>query len=134
MQRRKIMKKATIIVVAVLAIVLSVVCLTGCVSGAEGTYKFYSMTTDGITLKAGQSYMGLIQLSEDFITVELKKGGTCIFTIAMTDETAEGTWKKSGDKIIISAEETDETMEFTIDGDELSGEIDGVKMVLKKFK
>ena len=135
MQRRKIMKKAAIIVVAVLAIVLSVVCLTGCVGEVEGTYKFYSMTTDGVTLKVGQTYMGLIQLSEDFMTVELKKDGSCTFTVAILDETAKATWDKDGDKISITSNDTLETMEFTINGDELVGKIDAdTKVVLKKSK
>ena len=56
------MKKVRVWFAAVVALVLGLCCLAACGSGVEGTYKFYSMTVDGQTLKAGENYMGIINL------------------------------------------------------------------------
>ncbi len=127
------MKKVRVWFAAVVALVLGLCCLAACGSGVEGTYKFYSMTVDGQTLKAGENYMGIINLSEDFFVLELKNGGTCVMKTAMTSETAEGEWKTDetdSNKIVVTS--AGESITFTKNGNELSFELEGNKVVLKK--
>lgn len=127
------MKKVKLWLATVVALVLGVCCLAACGSGVEGTYKFYSMTVEGQTLKAGESYMGVINLSEEFFVLELKGDGTCVMKTAMADETVEGTWKQDGEdenKIVVTSE--DEAVTFTKNGNELSFDLEGNKIVLKK--
>ncbi len=128
------MKQVKVWLAAVVALILGVCCLAACGSGVEGTYKFYSMTVEGQTLKAGESYMGIINLSEDFFVLELKSDGTCTMKTAMTTDTAEGTWKQDGEdknKIVVTPSEG-ESVTFEINGNELSFEMEGNQVVLKK--
>lgn len=131
------MKKVKVWLAALVALVVGVCCLAACGSGVEGTYKFYSMTVEGQTLHAGESYMGVIQLSEDFVVLELKKDGTCTMKTAMApQEAGSATWKvdeNDKNKIIVTAEDEDgESVTFTKNGNELSFEMEGSKVVLKK--
>ena len=128
------MKKLKVCLAAVIAAVLCVCCLAACGGGVEGTYKFNSMTVEGQTLKAGESYMGIIRLSEEFVVLELKQDGTCTMKSAMAEEASvEGTWKKDENdenKIVVTAE--GESTTFTRNGKELSFETERTKVVLRK--
>lgn len=109
--------------------------MVACGSSVEGTYKFdnlsYSQGGVTITAKAGEEFMGMT-VSEDFYIVELKKDGVCTISMSMAGETEsfEGTWKKDGDTIKLTAD--GETVNATLDGDYLTFESDGMKITCKK--
>lgn len=114
------MKKVLMMLVVA---ILSVTCFafTGC-SKIEGTYKFKSMSgkMDGmeISLEVGEKFMGMITLTEDYLTLTLNEDGTCIMTSAEDADSAnKGTWVKDGDVIKVTA--SGETNEFKIDGKNL---------------
>ena len=116
-----------------LGVILAIVMLTscmftlGCSKEIEGTYKFDYMTmySDGveIELEAGEKYMGMYTLSENFVTLVLKEDGSCIFSMSMGDEgLMSGTWRQEDDELII-----------TIDGEEDVMEIDGDKLIMEDY-
>ena len=87
------MRKFKTALLSVLAFVLGLFCLASCGEKENsgevnyaGTYKFESMvvTSEGatVTLKVGETYMGMISLSADFMVVELKADGTPLFLLA----------------------------------------------------
>ena len=99
-------------------------------SSAEGTYKFDSVTVEGVTYKAGDNFGG-DELSEDFYVIELKKGGDFTMTMSMAGLEQEGTQEKDGDTITLTVE--GESIEATLDGDKLIFEpADGMEVVCKK--
>lgn len=116
-----------------LGVILAIVMLTscmftlGCSKEIEGTYKFDYMTmySDGveIELEAGEKYMGMYTLSENFVTLVLKEDGSCIFSMSMGDEgLTSGTWRQEDDELII-----------TIDGEEDVMKIDGDKLIMEDY-
>ena len=72
-----------------------------------GVYKFYSYTetADGMSveLKVGEKFMGVLTLTEDFITVTLNEDGTA--SMRTTEEGQQivetGTWKESASDTVI---------------------------------
>ena len=60
--------------------------------------------------------------------VELKADGAA--TMTMGDEGGDCTWKQDGDKVILTAE--GETMEFTLNGNDLTMVENGEEMVFTK--
>lgn len=121
------MKKAKYFLLTALAGVFMCLCfvLTACSSKIEGTYKFKSMsyTQGGVTveLKAGETFMGAITLSEDFMTLTLNEDGSVSATMNAGEiETSTGTWTKKEDGKI----------EITINGDAQICSCDGKTLVI----
>lgn len=129
------MKKTAIIMVAVLAIVLSVFCLAACGEPAtdgsdtatEGTYKFYSMRYEDEVWNIGdtdeEGSLGL--LTADSVVLVLNSDGTINFTMgAEGDFRIGGTWKQEANTVTIKFE-TDDVTVFTKKGDKLTGGLIG---------
>lgn len=122
------------IVLSVMLFLMSVMLLTGCGGQVEGTYKFDSMTyvDNGmtVTVEAGENYMNMITLTEDYITITLDEDG--LATLIMSGESPiDGSWKqKDGDKIELifggGAQVCD------CNGKKLTIKIDGSEITLKK--
>lgn len=118
------------------AILMGLLCclcflFTGCFDKEiEGTYKFKSMTwTEGgmeMEIKAGEKFMGMMTISEDFMKITLNKDGTVVmvsssFEDSTDTDTETGTWSKSEKgKIAI-----------TFDGETQLCECDGKKLVIE---
>jgi Zn/Cd-binding protein ZinT len=110
------MKKFKVFLVSLLTIVMSLLCFASC--GAEGTYKFESLTYKVIgttTIKVGDEYLGQ-QITEDFMTITLNKDNTVKFS--QDGEGSDGTWKEGEDGHII----------ITIGGMEIDAVKDGKKL------
>ena len=129
------MKKVKgLLITTILAVCAAIACFAfaACSSGLEGTYKFSSMTvTEGettTTIESGESYMG-ITLDEDYIVLELKKGGD--FSMKAMGQTQKGTWKEEKDVIKLTANGS--TIEAKHSGKTLTLEITtGVNVKLSK--
>lgn len=114
---------------------------TGCFDKEiEGTYKFKSMTyTEGgmeMEIKAGEKFMGMMTISEDFMKITLNKDGTVVmvsssFEDSTETETEMATWSKS-EKGTIAITFDEETKICECDGKKLIIESDGAKITLKK--
>lgn len=127
------MKKAIIGgIITALATVVMCLCLTACSSSFSGTYKFYSMTYEEsgvkVELKAGDKYMNMITLSEDYMVLTVNDDNT--FSMAAMGETAKGEWKEEDGKYYLIIE--GETQEVSVSGKSITFEMEGVKVVLKK--
>lgn len=108
---------------ALVAIML--LCLTACGGSSKaGHYDFYSMEMGGSTITAES----LKDLGADYeMYIELKEDGTG--TMATDGETVEMAWK---DDQIWPADDPDDKVTFEVDGDTLTMEQDGAKLVFKK--
>lgn len=143
------MKKTAIILVAVLAVVLSIVCLAACNDPAtdgsdtatEGTYKFYSALDGDRTLRIGdteEDFGG--RLTADTVILVLKADGTVDFSMNVDPEChtirGNGTWEQEGNKIYMTIliAEVNEPFVFTKKGDKLTGFIGDVSFDLKKSR
>lgn len=71
-----------------------------------------------------------IKSFDDFMTLELTSDGNASITTIDDDTASTGTWKQSGDKVIITADGS--SQEFKQNGNELSIELDGEKYVFVK--
>ncbi|MBQ7017000.1 MAG: hypothetical protein IJN10_08620 [Firmicutes bacterium] len=107
---------------ALVAIML--LCMTACGSSVAGRYDFESMEMDGVKITA-QSLKDMGAEMEMYI--ELEEDGTG--TMASDGEVIEMGWE---DGEIWPAEDPTDRVAFTIDGDTLTMEQDGVEMVFKK--
>ena len=124
----------------VLTVMLFLVCLLvpACSAKSQaGTYKFNRMTGDmggmSVDLEVGEEFMGMITLTEDYMTITLNEDGTAVSeTNAMGESmTINGTWtSKSSNEIDLTFE--GETVACSCDGTTLSMEQDGLSVVLKK--
>ena len=139
------MRKFKTALLSILALVLGLFCLASCGEKENsgevnyaGTYKFESMvvTSEGatVTLKVGETYMGMISLSADFMVVELKADGSASLSMAMLEgEVTTGTWAKSetAGKIVLTFEDEAETV--SCDGSTLVMDEEGMgTLTLKK--
>lgn len=115
--------------VALLAIITVAACLmlSACSLGTAGTYKFKSVSYEGITIEAGGDFLGMT-LNADSIVLELKKDKTFVMTSFGNE--SKGTWEKKGKEITLT--EDDYTVTMTVDGKTLTSEEDGSKFVLEK--
>ena len=108
----------------------------GCQAKIEGTYKFSSMSySEGgvqIEINAGEQFMGMMTLSEDFMTLTLNADGTATMIMkADGEETATGTWKKvDNSNITLTFDSEPQTCAF--DGKTITISMDGTTIVLKK--
>lgn len=104
-----------------LALLLVSSLLAGCVkkSSAAGTYILKTMNGETLEeqfaplLDEGMTMENILS----FFTLELKEDGTLLSLVAGEDPVS-GTWKQEGGKIL--AEIDGETVEMTLNGDELS--------------
>lgn len=103
----------------------------------EGTYKFSKMNyVEGgiqIELEAGEEFMGMMTLSEDFMTLTLNEDGTAVMKMVEEEETEieTGTWEEV-DSETIKITFDGESQTYKCDGKTITVEEDGVKVVLKK--
>ena len=113
-----------------LGLILSVSLLAGCGGGGSaaptGKYFMTAMELEGEDIFALYTEMGL---SADNLYIELLSGGKC--KISMMDETGEGTFKVDGKTITISAD-GEEAFAGAIEGNKITLEEDGNKMVFEK--
>ena len=107
---------------ALVAIML--LCMTACGSKEAGHYDFYSMDMDGVQITA-QSLKDMGAEMEMYI--ELEDDGTG--TMVADGEEEEMGW---GDGYIWPASDPSDKVAFTVEGNELTIEYDGVEMVFKK--
>lgn len=111
--------------------------LAGCSASTEGTYKFYSMKGEKngiqIEIEVGEKFMGMMTLTEDFITMTLNEDGS-VAAISKTngeEEISTGLWIKSGEENIAITLDG-ETKNCACDGKTLTIEVDGMTLILKK--
>ena len=131
------MKKFLLLLVCCLA----VIGLAGCGKNkVVGEWQFSEMTmTMGATtttIKAGESYMG-VTLNADYITVVFEKGGNGKIVTKMGDESMEQafSWEyvdKAYKLTPVDAEEGDEAITMSFDGDYLVMSQEGMTMKLSK--
>lgn len=107
---------------ALVAVML--LCMTACGNSIAGRYNFYSMEMDGVEITA-ESLAALGGELEMYI--ELTDDGTG--TMASEGEVIEMGW---ADGEIWPADDPTDKVAFEIDGDTLTMEQDGIKMVFKK--
>ncbi len=119
-------------ILAALATVILCVCLTACSTNIAGTYKFYSMKgEDGrvkIDLKVGDSYMGMFELTEDFMVLTVNEDNT--LTLSTMGTTVKGSWTEESGKYYFTIE--GEKQEIKVSGSKLTMKEDGSELVLKK--
>ena len=118
------------------SLLLCICCLfCGCAK-VEGTYKFNKLSyTQGgvkIELEAGEEFMGMMTLSEDFATLTLDADGTATMIISAEEEqTLNGTWKKiDNSSIELTFEGEAQTCAYE-DGT-ITVETEGVTLILQK--
>jgi len=129
----KTKKFFTYVLVCIIACFTMVLAACG---GVEGTYKFQKLTyTEGgmtIEMEAGEQFMGMITLSEDFVSLTLNADGSAVMTMKMdSEEVTTGTWTKAeDDKIVLTFGGEDQVV--SCDGKTIEIEAEGMKFVLKK--
>ena len=110
--------------------------LTACGGNVEGTYKFKKLSYQegGITieLEAGEKFMGMMTLSEDFAVLTLNANGSAVMTInAEGEETSTGTWTKAEEgKIVLTFD--GESQIVACNGKKIEIEEEAIKLVLEK--
>ncbi|MDE6274202.1 MAG: hypothetical protein K2L87_04050 [Clostridiales bacterium] len=128
------MKKLTVWLSTLVVAIIGILCLVACGGDPVGTYKFDSMSgkMEGVSIdvKVGDKLMGMIELTEDYMVIEIKEDNT--YTMKMAGQNAgSGTWEQSGSKIILKAT-GDADVEATLSGSELTFENEGLQVTLKK--
>lgn len=117
----------------VLALLICTVCmgLAACGNSPVGTWKLESMTTNGITIKVGESdATGIFSISEDLCVLEFKDDGTVIMS-AMGVAEGTATWTQKGNTITITSAKG-ESNDVTIENGKITVSSDGATMVLAK--
>lgn len=111
-----------------LCLVLSLsLMLTACGNKYVGTWKFYSLKTQtngmSVELTVGETYMGMITLTEEFMVIDVKEDGTfAMSTSAMGENTSvSGTW-----------EVVDGDLNLTAEGETIVAKKDGKLLVLSE--
>ncbi len=125
------MKKLLAVVIA-LMLCVATLSLVACGNDIAGTYKFQSCSLSfqgqEVNIEVGKELdtvaqgfvkmMGIEEVTADFMIIEVKSDKTFTMTSALDEEEVSGTWKADGDKYT-----------FTVDGEDMSAEIDGNKLV-----
>lgn len=115
-----------------LVFVMSAMLLVGCgSSGAAGTYKMTKIEKDGQEMEL-EEFTKLLGNQKMECTITLKDDGNAEMSMDMLgmQEDATGTWKEDGDKIKISANGSEQSVDYK-DG-KLYLESGGVKVILEK--
>ena len=86
-----------------------------------------------IEIEAGEKFMGMMTLTEDFVKLSLNEDGTASMIMLEDGETdmSLGTWIKVDDETIAITFDGD-TQNCECDGENLTIESDGAKIILKK--
>lgn len=120
-------------ILVTLATVIFCVCLAACSTNIEGTYKFYSIKVkeNGIEmdLKVGDKLMGMITLTEDYMTLTLDENNKATMKTAGVTA-ATGTWEKDGGKYYLTF--AGEKQQIKVNGNKLTIKEDGNEIVFKK--
>ena len=129
-------KVATFMMVLVLA--LSFAGCGGGKSKAIGSYKLETIEAEGMTinmedllsLAAGAGVEGVDE--DTALTLEIKEDGKFVLDMTAFDESMseEGTWEEKDGKLTLTADEV--PVEASLDGDTITIEEYGSKMVFKK--
>lgn len=127
------MKKFITAVAFVLVAAMSCVFLVGCSSElSAGTYKFSKMSGKmqgmEIDVSVGDELMGMLKLTEDYMTLEIKEDGTAVMSVM--GETVDCAWEKKDGKYYLTVD--GESQEMTVKKNTISFENDGMKVELKK--
>ncbi len=97
------MKKAIIVILAILLLCASFSLLTACTVARE--YKFESVSVKSgavsVEYKAGDPILGVVAYNEDAAVLNLNKDGTYVFTCSIPGAAVSetGTWTKKGKTI-----------------------------------
>lgn len=118
------MKKFLTAVVTALTVALLAICFAACgKADYVGTYKFYSMSVSGNGLsmeyKVGETAMGGVAITEDYLVLEVKEDNTFVMSGAMYGGSSQsGTWSDDGGKLCLTID--NETQQATLSGDKLT--------------
>ncbi len=82
-----------------------------------------------INVKVGDKLMGVVELTEDYMVLEIKEDNTFTMT-AMGEKGESGTWKQDGGKVVLTVDGEDMTVDLS--GSSITFEQEGMKIVLKK--
>lgn len=125
----------------ILALMLVLACVMGLTacggkSKAVGKYDLESMETEGMTINVQDMLNTLSESGVEMnvkILLDLKEDGTFTLDMAALDESEseEGKWEEKDGIVTLSAEDG-ESIDATLEGDTLTLEADGQKMVFKK--
>lgn len=125
----------------ILALMLVLACVMGLTacggkSKAVGKYDMESMETEGMTINVQDMLDTLSESGVEMnveIVLDLKEDGTFTLDMAALDESEseEGKWEEK-DGIVTLSTEDGESIDATLEGDTLTLEADGQKMVFKK--
>ena len=140
------MKKA---ITGIILVIMIVAAFAGCSPSIEGLYKTKSI--DGKTpvefmeAQAQESgidldtFLGIFALTgetvtrddlNEYLTVDLQKDGKAKVFVLFDNESTEGTWEKKDN--IISVTVNGDTLDFTLEGGNLTVDMEGSKLVLSK--
>ncbi len=128
------MKKAVKGLLAAIVFLTLCLCMAACSKGITGTYKFSSMSMQqggmAVEVKAGEAFMG-VTITEDAYTLTVNEDNTWTMKVNMGEEmTQSGTWEEKDGKYLFT--NNGESMEVSLDGNTLTFEQEGMKIVLKK--
>lgn len=128
------MKKVVKGLLAAVVFLTLCICMAACSKGITGTYKFSSMSMNqgglSVEVKAGEAFMGFT-ITEDAYTLTVNEDNTWTMTVNMgTATTQNGTWEEKDGKYMFTVD--GESIEVTLDGNTLTFEQEGAKIVLKK--
>lgn len=131
------MKKVIAGIFTGLVTVALCVIMAACSASFEGVYKFNSMSMNeggiSINYEVGKEYMG-VTFNEDVFTLTVNSDKTWTMATKMFGEgdTVKGTWEEKDGKYYLTAEGETEAIEVTLDGNKITFEQEGAKVVLKK--
>lgn len=135
------MKRIISIVSITLAALMVAALLVAC-GGPAGKYVVKSIDGKSVddVIKAQAEASGVsadellkqmnVEKAEEIVTLELKSDGSVIMDVKMLSTKMDGTWKQDGDNIAITID--DQTANFTLKGNELSGEDGEQKYIFVK--
>lgn len=105
-------------------VMIMMLCMVACGSSEAGRYDFYSMDMDGVSITA-EDLKEMGAEMEMYITLE--KDGTGV--LVSEGETMEIAWE---DGKMWPVDDADDVIAYTIDGDTLTMDQDGVTITFKK--
>ncbi len=122
-----------------MSVVVVMLCMfmTACSTTFSGTYKFQSMSMNSggvnINYEVGKEYMG-VTFSEDVMTLTVNDDNTWTMSTQMmgSNATSKGTWEEKDGKYYLTVDGETESMEVTVDGNKITFEQEGAKVVMKK--